>query len=84
LLRDAQCLLVMIFQALQSFSSALASGQLGPLMREFGLDDSAVDAAQNGGDVRYTTTRLINCRIIIIIIRLIVIMMYLFHCLCWQ
>jgi len=40
----------MILQALQSFSSALASGQLGPLMREFGLDDSAVAAAQNGGD----------------------------------
>lgn len=35
-------------QALHSFSSALASGQLGPLMRQFGLDDSAVAAAQNG------------------------------------
>lgn len=35
-------------QALHSFSSALASGQLGPLMHEFGLDDSAVAAAQNG------------------------------------
>lgn len=36
-------------QALQSFSSALASGQLGSLMHQFGLDDSAVAAAQNGG-----------------------------------
>ena len=36
-------------QALQSFSSALASGQLGPLMHQFGLDDTAVAAAQNGG-----------------------------------
>ena len=34
---------------MHSFSSALASGQLGPLMHQFGLDDSAVAAAQNGG-----------------------------------
>ena len=40
---------IVYFQALHSFSSALASGQLGPLMRQFGLDDSAVAAAQNGG-----------------------------------
>lgn len=36
-------------QALHSFSSALTSGQLGPLMHQFGLDDSAVAASQNGG-----------------------------------
>lgn len=35
-------------QALQGFSSALASGQLGPLMRQFGLDDDAVAAASSG------------------------------------
>jgi len=37
-------------QALQSFSSALSSGQLGPLMRQFGLDDTSV-AAASGGDM---------------------------------
>jgi len=36
-------------QAVNSFSSALASGQLGPLMRQFGLDEATVTAAQNGG-----------------------------------
>jgi len=41
--------MIVLLQALQSFSSALASGQLGPLMREFGLDDTVVSAAQNGG-----------------------------------
>uniref|UniRef100_A0A3P9KRI3 Uncharacterized protein n=1 Tax=Oryzias latipes TaxID=8090 RepID=A0A3P9KRI3_ORYLA len=37
-------------QALSMFSSALASGQLGPLMNQFGLPAEAVDAA-NKGDV---------------------------------
>lgn len=31
------------------FSSALASGQLGPLMNQFGLPAEAVDAANKGG-----------------------------------
>ena len=31
------------------FSSALASGQLGPLMNQFGLPSGAVDAANKGG-----------------------------------
>lgn len=31
------------------FSSALASGQLGPLMNQFGLPSEAVDAANKGG-----------------------------------
>lgn len=31
------------------FSSALASGQLGPLMNQFGLSAEAVDAANRGG-----------------------------------
>lgn len=31
------------------FSSALASGQLGPLMSQFGLPPEAVDAANKGG-----------------------------------
>uniref|UniRef100_UPI003AAC56A6 proteasomal ubiquitin receptor ADRM1-like isoform X1 n=1 Tax=Centroberyx gerrardi TaxID=166262 RepID=UPI003AAC56A6 len=37
-------------QAMSMFSSALASGQLGPLMSQFGLPAEAVDAA-NKGDV---------------------------------
>ncbi|XP_026873271.1 proteasomal ubiquitin receptor ADRM1-like [Electrophorus electricus] len=37
-------------QAMSLFSSALASGQLGPLMNQFGLPTEAVDAA-NRGDV---------------------------------
>ncbi|XP_051947885.1 proteasomal ubiquitin receptor ADRM1-like isoform X1 [Xyrauchen texanus] len=37
-------------QAMSLFSSALASGQLGPLMNQFGLPEEAVDAA-NKGDV---------------------------------
>ncbi|KAK6308256.1 hypothetical protein J4Q44_G00215270 [Coregonus suidteri] len=37
-------------QAMSLFSSALASGQLGPLMNQFGLPTEAVDAA-NKGDV---------------------------------
>lgn len=32
------------------FSSALASGQLGPLMNQFGLPAEAVDAANKGGE----------------------------------
>merc|ERR1711974_417446 len=35
-------------QALQLFSSGLQSGQLGPLIREFGLGDAAVAAASGG------------------------------------
>ncbi|XP_061760017.1 proteasomal ubiquitin receptor ADRM1-like [Nerophis ophidion] len=35
-------------QAMSMFSSALASGQLGPLMNQFGLPAEAVDAANNG------------------------------------
>ncbi|TRY84010.1 hypothetical protein DNTS_013558 [Danionella cerebrum] len=37
-------------QAMSMFSSALASGQLGPLLNQFGLPSAAVDAA-NKGDV---------------------------------
>lgn len=36
-------------QALGVFGSALQSGQLGPLMSEFGLGQSVVDAANTGG-----------------------------------
>lgn len=36
-------------QALSMFSAALASGQLGPLMSQFGLPTEAVDAANKGG-----------------------------------
>merc|ERR1719370_1758407 len=35
-------------QALQLFSSGLQSGQLGPLINEFGLGDAAVAAATAG------------------------------------
>merc|ERR1711976_491411 len=38
-------------QSLSMFSMALSSGQLGPLIREFGLGDEAfVKALQNKGD----------------------------------
>ncbi|XP_050039549.1 proteasomal ubiquitin receptor ADRM1-like isoform X1 [Dermacentor andersoni] len=37
-------------QALSMFSTALQSGQLGPLMQQFGMDDSVV-AAANSGDM---------------------------------
>ena len=36
-------------QAISSFSAALASGQLGPLMGQFGLGDDVVAAAAQGG-----------------------------------
>jgi len=36
-------------QALSMFSAALASGQLGPLMSQFGLPAEAIDAANKGG-----------------------------------
>ena len=36
-------------QAVQSFGSALASGQLGPLMRQFGLSDDTITAAAASG-----------------------------------
>ncbi|CAI5648941.1 unnamed protein product [Oreochromis niloticus] len=38
-------------QSMSMFSSALASGQLGPLMSQFGLPPDAVDAANRGADV---------------------------------
>lgn len=37
-------------QAMGMFSSALASGQLGPLLSQFGLPAEAVDAANKGGE----------------------------------
>lgn len=39
----------LFFQSLQAFSSALQSGQLGPLMSQFQLPDEAVQAATRGG-----------------------------------
>lgn len=38
-------------QAVTSFSSALASGQLGPVLAQFGLGDAAVAAANQGGRI---------------------------------
>lgn len=45
----------LFLQAMGLFSSALASGQLGPLLSQFGLPAEAVDAANRGGDP-YTHT----------------------------
>ena len=36
-------------QAMSSFSSALASGQLAPLLAQFGLPEEAQNAAGKGG-----------------------------------
>jgi hypothetical protein len=36
-------------QALSTFSTALQSGQLGPLIQQFGLSQDCVDAANSGG-----------------------------------
>lgn len=36
-------------QALSSFSAALQSGQLGPLMSQFGLGEAVASAATQGG-----------------------------------
>lgn len=36
-------------QALTSFSTALISGQLGPVLTQFGLNEEAINAANNGG-----------------------------------
>lgn len=41
------------------FSSALASGQLGPLLSQFGLPADAVDAANKGGE-RYTQKTIVQ------------------------
>jgi len=38
-------------QALAGFSSALATGELGPVLAQFGLSASAVEAAKNGGQL---------------------------------
>ena len=40
-----------MFQAMQSFSAALGSGQLGPLMSQFGLGDDVAKAAADGGSL---------------------------------
>lgn len=45
----------MVLQAMSMFSSALASGQLGPLLSQFGLPAEAVDAANRGGDAHART-----------------------------
>ena len=39
----------LLVQALNTFGSALQSGQLGPLMSQFGLGQQAVQAANEGG-----------------------------------
>lgn len=41
--------LYLSFQALSSFSSALQSGELGPLMTQFGLGEDVSNAAAKGG-----------------------------------
>lgn len=37
-------------QAMRTFSEALASGQLGPVMKQFGLPAAAQEAATKGGE----------------------------------
>lgn len=37
------------FQSLQAFSTALQSGQLGPIMSHFQLPENAVQAFNRGG-----------------------------------
>ena len=39
----------MVLQAMSSFSAALASGQLGPLMAQFELGEDVANAATQGG-----------------------------------
>ena len=43
--------LLFYLQALSSFSSALQSGQLGPLMSQFGLGEDVANAAAQGGRI---------------------------------
>ena len=38
-----------LFQAMNSFSAALASGQLGPLMNQFNLGEDVANASAKGG-----------------------------------
>ena len=38
-----------LFQALTSFSAALQSGQLGPLMNQFNLGEAVANSAAQGG-----------------------------------
>lgn len=38
----------LLFQAMTLFSNAIASGQLGPIISQFGLGSEAVLAAQSG------------------------------------
>ena len=40
-------------QALSTFSAALQSGQLGPLIQQFGLGQACVDAANSGGKILF-------------------------------
>lgn len=48
--------LLLFVQALGVFGSALQSGQLGPLMSQFGLGQQAVQAANEGGIYQVTLT----------------------------
>lgn len=50
----------LFLQAMGLFSSALASGQLGPLLSQFGLPAEAVDAANRGGDPHTPHTQIIS------------------------
>ena len=57
LFQPSDCVTVLLLQAMSMFSSALASGQLGPLLSQFGLPGDAVDAANRGGDAQARTRR---------------------------
>ena len=43
--------ILIFFKALSTFSAALSSGQLAPLMQQFKLSTSATEAASKGGKV---------------------------------
>ncbi len=44
---------VYYFKAVGTFSSALSSGQLGPLMTEFGLNTDVANSAATGSTTRF-------------------------------
>lgn len=43
-------ILLNLFKALTSFSAALQSGQIGPLINQFGLGEDVANAAAQGGE----------------------------------
>ena len=50
-----------MIQAMSSFSAALASGQLGPLMNQFNLGEDVANAAAQGGKCWGVIPKLGSC-----------------------